>query len=213
MPEMHHYFNYNSKENESIEEIAKRFRCDISAIEKKDGLFKIPARYGACPRGRFYVISRGETLPAIAKKFDISFHALMEANPYLNPNSYVWGQTIIIPADSPSEMIDARQYEFGKKENLYDILRRFNMSITQLRRLNPGVDLFNLKPGDLLYIKEPIDTAGENPHCFYYTIQAGENLSVLCQKFGVSAIELLKANQNLRPLEFTPNQRVFVPYK
>ena len=163
--------------------------------------------------GRFYVIARGETLAAIAKKFHITVDSLLQSNPYLNPNSYVWGQTIIVPADSEHDSLDSRRYEFGKRENLYDVLRRFDMSITELRRLNPGVDLFNLKPGDLLYIKEPLDAAGARPHCFYYTLQSGENLSALCQKFGVSAVGLLKSNPNLRPLEFVPGQRVYIPYR
>jgi len=218
----YNYFNYYAHEDEQIEAIAQKFHCDISLLhelnpELKTGMpVKIPNRNGGCVRGRFYVIQNGETLKEIAGKFHVTLEHLLSANPYFNPNNYIIGQTIIVPVNEAKwfgHAFETADYEIGRSENIADLLRRFDMSVIELRDLNPGIDLFKLKEGDRIKIKEKKIDWPSGSDTFLYTVQSGENISQIGEKFGVSVIDLLKCNPNIRPLEFSFGQRVNVPYK
>jgi LysM repeat protein len=52
---------------------------------------------GLCPGGTAYVIRPGDTFYAIASRFGVSLQALIAANPGVDPNRLVVGQTICIP--------------------------------------------------------------------------------------------------------------------
>ena len=218
----YNYFNYYAHEDEQIETIAQKFHCEVSLLHelnpepKKGAPLRIPCRNGGCVRGRFYVIQYGETLKDIAGKFHVSVERLLSANPYFNPNNYIIGQTIIVPINDlkPSgRVFDTVDYEIGRKENIGDLLRRFDMSVIELRDLNPGLDLFKLKEGDIIKIKEKKYDWPSGAGTFLYTVQSGENIGMIGEKFGVSVIDLLKCNPNIRPLEFSFGQRIQVPYK
>jgi len=45
----------------------------------------------------YYVIQKGDTLPAIAKIFNVTVQQLINANPGINPNALYVGQVICIP--------------------------------------------------------------------------------------------------------------------
>lgn len=51
-----------------------------------------------CPVGSFlYTIMAGDTLFAIAQRFNVSVQAIINANPGINPNFLQIGQVICIP--------------------------------------------------------------------------------------------------------------------
>lgn len=51
-----------------------------------------------CPAGTFsYTIQPGDTFYGIARRYNISVNALTRANPNINPNALLIGQTICVP--------------------------------------------------------------------------------------------------------------------
>ena len=50
---------------------------------------------------RRYVVREGDTLSAIAARFDVSEEAIQQANGIDNPNSLFAGQELVIPAPEP----------------------------------------------------------------------------------------------------------------
>lgn len=85
-------------------------------------------------------------------------------------------------------------------DTLGDILRKFDISILQLRRLNPGRDVFSLGAGDAVDVPVWPETSLEDG---YYILGAGDTLAaraeVRHQRHGA-----FKSNPNLRPQEFAP---------
>ncbi|MBR2223340.1 MAG: LysM peptidoglycan-binding domain-containing protein [Christensenellaceae bacterium] len=90
---------------------------------------------------------------------------------------------------------------------MHDILRRFDISVTELRRLNPGIDIWNLYPGMEIFIREaPIDPNGS-----YDRIREDEDIAGAAKRLGLSVMSLLRENSELRPSEFTNGQRIRLP--
>ena len=159
-----------------------------------------------CPRGFFYRARRGDTLAGVARQNALDVKTLLEANPYLNPKRSIEGLTIIIPNSlfcaTPCE---TKEYEVGQNEALFDVLRRFDMSVADLRNMNPDTDVFALKRGMRLRIRAGEESPG------YLVMQEGDTLFSIAERMGWESMELLRANPTLRPQEFAPGQKIRIP--
>ncbi len=92
-----------------------------------------------------YVVSSGDTLYSIAKKFDTTVDKLKEAN-NLSSNMLSVGQKLIIP------LIEDTTYVVKAGDTLYSIARKFNITVEELRRLNNLVnDVLSI--GKILIVK------------------------------------------------------------
>jgi len=97
-------------------------------------------------------------------------------------------------------------YTVGKQDTLSDILRRFSVSIIDLKEYNKGNDLFSLREGQTLLIKNmPHNTKNT------YTLGEDENLHSVAKKFNISTLKLLKANPNFMPQEIIQGIRIVLP--
>lgn len=101
---------------------------------------------------------------------------------------------------------DFMVYTVGKQDTLSDILRRFNISITDLKEYNTEKDLFSLREGQTLLIK---NTQGDLKNT--YTLGENENLLSVAKKFNVSTLKVLKANPNYMPQEIKPGIIIALP--
>jgi LysM repeat protein len=92
-----------------------------------------------------YIVSPGDTLYSIAKKFDTTVDNLKKANNLTN-NMLSVGQKLIIP------LVEDTTYVVSAGDTLYSIARKFNTTVDELRRLN---NLTNdvLSIGQILILK------------------------------------------------------------
>ena len=145
---------------------------DVYTVQKGDTLYSIANKYGITlqelkainnlesdnlsigqllkvPSGlslaSSYVVSPGDTLYSIAKKFDTTVPKLKEANNLVN-NMLSIGQKLIIP------LIDDTTYVVEAGDTLYSIARKFNTTVSELKRLNNLVDDI-LSVGKILILK------------------------------------------------------------
>ena len=92
-----------------------------------------------------YVVSKGDTLYSIAKKFNIGIDKLKEVN-NLTSNMLSIGQKLIIPFE------EDLTYVVKAGDTLYNIARKFNTSVSELKRLNNLVsDILSI--GQILILK------------------------------------------------------------
>ncbi len=56
--------------------------------------------YNPPPQQTTYVVQRGDWLALIARRFNVSLAALLQANPLMNPNFIFPGEVLIIPTNS-----------------------------------------------------------------------------------------------------------------
>ncbi len=108
---------------------------------------------GQCPGGFIYVIRPGDTYYSIARSFGTVVPALIAANPGVDPNRLLIGQSICVPAPSPVPCPGGRLYTIVPGDTLYSIARRFNTTIAAILSANPGmIDPNYLRVGQIICI-------------------------------------------------------------
>lgn len=105
-----------------------------------------------CPGGFLYVIRTGDTLFSIARRFGTVVPALIAANPGIDPNRLVIGQSICVPSPQPSPCPGGRFYTIVSGDTLFSIARRFNTTVEALLAANQGINPNNLQPGQVICI-------------------------------------------------------------
>ena len=206
-------FLYKVRNEKNFLEIAEEFQLSevvLRAMNPKirqvrPGIeLKIPI--AECPNGAFHTLKEGEGLFHLAVGIGSTAEDILAANPGLAPGRALPGQTVILPEQERA----TRTYRICGTDHLWDILRKFEMSVPTLRRLNPGLDIFSLREGQEIVVMEyaPVSDAEG-----IYTLKAGETLLSLCEKNGFSPAELLRANPNLCPQDFAKGMRIVLPQK
>ncbi|HHY83020.1 MAG TPA: LysM peptidoglycan-binding domain-containing protein [Clostridiales bacterium] len=106
-----------------------------------------------CPGGQYYTIRSGDTLYALANRFNVTVAAIIQANPGIDPMSLRVGQIICIPAPAQGSCPSGTsEYTIQAGDTFFSIARRFNISVDSLMQANPGVDPDALQIGQKICV-------------------------------------------------------------
>lgn len=123
----------------------------------------------------------------------------------------------VAPVATEAKTIDADSYEIQPKDNYYRITKKFGVTQSQLFAWNPGLEAKGLKPGDVIKVKGNAVTSSapasttvtEQPKqntytnttvaddYVTYTVQDGDTVFGILNKFGVTLDQLLELNPQL----------------
>jgi LysM repeat protein len=111
----------------------------------------------------FHTIQQGETLYGVSKYYKVAAEDISDANPGLTFQSFAAGKIIRIPAakiqSAPTTVtktvVKKIEYQIQKKETLYGICKKFDISSDKLLQYNPDLKA-GLKAGMLIII--PVET-------------------------------------------------------
>ncbi|ABR49806.1 Peptidoglycan-binding LysM [Alkaliphilus metalliredigens QYMF] len=99
-----------------------------------------------CPGGTIYTVRPGDSMFRIANQFGISLQALIQANPQVtNPNVIFVGQricvpTVVVPPPPPGPFCpDGTIYVVQRGDTMFNIARRFGVTLQRLIQANPQV--------------------------------------------------------------------------
>ena len=108
-----------------------------------------------------YVVKSGDTLSAIARSYDTTVEALMDANGIADATNIVAGTklTIVQPPDYTLTMA-YETYEVEQGDTLYTISGKYNLTIAEIKEIN-GLTRDTLSVGQQLRI--PVGTATPIP--------------------------------------------------
>ncbi len=95
-----------------------------------------------------------------------------------------------------------------KGQSLYSIAQTYNISVDDIVRLNPGSEQ-QINAGAILKI--PQLTASNKGKTSFHTIEAGETLYRLTQKYGVTVDAICEANPGLSATNFKAGQVITIP--
>ncbi len=98
-------------------------------------------------------------------------------------------------------------HTIAKGQSLYSIASMYHVSMDEIIRMNPGSES-KIKAGQT--IKIPQKKAGQAAQVFH-TIQPGETLYKLTQKYGVTAQNICRANPGLNEKNFRIGQVICIP--
>lgn len=137
---------------------------------KAGATLKIPQRdivsgSGAKAMGNFlyHTIQPKETLYSLSLKYSVPATVIVQANPGLSSSTFTIGKNIRIPATSLEELPTTEvkpvtkmiEYTIEKKETMFRICQKFNISSYELLKYNPALKE-GLKAG--MVIKIPVKT-------------------------------------------------------
>jgi LysM repeat protein len=136
-----------------------------------------------------YTIQSGDTLQAIAQRFDVPLDAILVRNAIIDPNRIRRGQQIIIPANSIT-LPNTHTVQAG--ERLTDIATRYNTTVEALRQAN-NLTTNTIVVGEVLNLPA---MGGAVNYPFNYTVDIGETLHDIATRYGITW-QLLAAYNNI----------------
>lgn len=133
-----------------------------------------------------YTVKKGDSLWKIANKYNTTVEKLKSVN-NLKTNTLSVGQKLVIPSISVSPEV-SDTYIVQKGDSLWSIANKFNMTVSELKNLN---NLTNnlLSIGQVLKIKDSSNNGKTT-----YTVQKGDSLWVIANKYGITTEELKSYN-------------------
>ena len=149
-----------------------------------------------------YTVKKGDSLWKIANKYNTTVEKLKSAN-NLKTNTLSVGQKLVIPSISVSPEV-SDTYIVQKGDSLWSIANKFNMTVSKLKNLN---NLTNnlLSIGQVLKIKDSFNNGKTT-----YTVQKGDSLWVIANKYGITTEEL-KSYNNLKSNLLSIGQVLKIP--
>lgn len=100
-------------------------------------------------------------------------------------------------------------HTIAKGQSLYSIASMYNVTTDDIIKMNPGSN-DKIKAGETLKIPQKIAGAGQPT---FHTIQPGETLYKLTQRYGVTAQRICRANPGLSAGNFRIGQVIAIPPK
>lgn len=147
--------------------------------------------------GKKHIVSQGETLYSISRKYKVGIPELKAANPGIS-NSLSPGQKVYIPQlsetpEAQEEVKKFREHTVRAKETLYGIARQYRISIDSLMAFNPGLstDIF---PGEVIRIPDRVNQDEYITH----TVKEKTKLKRIASKYAVSVSSMKDANPDVR---------------
>jgi peptidoglycan lytic transglycosylase D len=172
-----------------------------------------------------YAAKQGERPEAIARRFDVSVARLKEHNQFkLKRGKLARAQTILVPikgrgvvarqsAKSSPALADINEHVVERGETLFGVARRYDLTVTQLAKANPGLD-GGLKAGQILRLplndpasQQETETirhvafkpqSSKSARADHYTVKHGDTLHAIAERFDVSLADIRAWNPALR---------------
>lgn len=129
---------------------------------------------GAIAQYNSYRVQHGETLDSLAKKFKVSKQAILKLNPDISQGN-LDNKVVVVPhaetdEDTPtSSVVRFKEYKVEKRQTLYNLAKKNDISIKDIKRYNPY--LYNEELGENDLIRIPIFRRGKKSVDFNKSVQ------------------------------------------
>ncbi|PVW13507.1 LysM peptidoglycan-binding domain-containing protein [Marixanthomonas spongiae] len=154
---------------------------------------------------KMHRVKRRETLFSIAQQYNVTQEAIKKYNKELYSRQLKKGEKIRIPVSEKATVVtdpettentDTNTHTVAPKETIYGIARKYNTTIAELKKRNPGLDK-NIAIGTVLTVPDVSTTASatiDNEKYDLYEVQPKEGFYRLKVKLGLSEEEIVALN-------------------
>ena len=145
-----------------------------------------------------YTVKSGDNLAGIASQYDVTVKDIQDWND-LSSDKILVGQKLKIYSDkkvTSSSNKKAATYTVKSGDNLTAIAEKYNVSVSDIKEWN-NLDSDVIYEGQVLKLYPPKTDKTENKSdkkASTYKVQAGDNLSDIAEKFGVTVANLKEWN-------------------
>ncbi len=157
-----------------------------------------------------HTVKKGETVYSICKVYDITPGLLSKENPAvilgLQP-----GQVLKIPEEKgqgqgnfPKDDGKFIYHKVKKGETFYSLSKQYNITVQELREMNPGLNINDIPTDTILRIpridfqEEVQEFNVQKEPYFFYKVKKRENYASVAAEFGLTVRELKDANKDMR---------------
>jgi LysM repeat protein len=164
-----------------------------------------------------HIVAWGETLSSIAVRYGVTVSSIMTANHLAQADRIFAGQALVIPGSGMDGAIqqDGGQHIVQQGETLYRISVKYGVGIEALMAANSLSNADHIYAGQILVIpqagyagtSEQVDTNQAET----YVVRAGDTLSGISLRFGVSLSALQTTNNLINPSQIYGGQTLVIP--
>jgi peptidoglycan DL-endopeptidase LytE len=199
--------SYTVVSGDTLRKIATRCDTTVSALRRANpeigtGDLIYPGQSlllpGALINGgsglKIYIIARGDTLKALAIRFNTTLAHLLNLNPQItNANVIYEGQRLTVPANGggtdPTPAPSGRTYTVKQGDTLKKIAAWTSTTLEALLKANPQIANANvIYPGQVINLPASVNS---------YIVQSGDTLKKIAARFNTTLENLLAVNPNI----------------
>ncbi len=162
-----------------------------------------------------HVVKPGETLSEIAERYGVSLNRLMQLNGIKDPDLVTAGTRLTVPGGASSGASSSAggrgSYTVKPGETLSEIADRLGTTVQRLIELNGIRDPDMVAEGTRLVVPGAPAAAGPaavNRNAREHTVQPGETLSGIADRYGVPMSRLMALNKLSQPDEIQAGSRL-----
>lgn len=237
-------FEYRVERGDTLFSVALKFETDVDTLRKLNYLIddsiiigqilQVPYKPGMTEAGAptptpepfRYTVEPGDTLSSIARKFNVTTIAIVEANGLLDPNSVVVGQEFLIPGYQPpaAGQTGAPQDETAGSaasgaevvhvvqpgEGLLEIATKYGVDANALAQANNITNRNLLRVGQRLVIPGLTQQQAARLRGTVHVVQSGESLSSIAARYGVTVNEIMTMNAIADPNQIFVGQELII---
>lgn len=229
-------FMYTVKAGDSLYSIARKYNTTVNELVNLNYLknnnlsigqvIRIPETYFkqdemSMPNYISYTVKPGDSLYSIARDNGISVDTIISDNVLSNNNLSI-GQVLRLRVgngevlecfgpdfDIPEEIVPSITYVVKVGDNLYNIAKQYNTSVSAIANLN-NLTNNNLSVGQQLLIPISDNSGSSNSSNNTYVVQRGDSLYSIARKYNTSVSEITSLN-NLSGVNLSVGQVLIVP--
>ena len=140
-----------------------------------------------------YVIQPGDSLSALADRWSTTVQALADANGISDPNLIQVGMELRLPRGRA--VLPPIEYTVQPGDTLGAIASQFDSTTATLMQFNELSDANLLRIGQTLRIPRAGSSETFVPQPIVYTVEWGDSLTAIAERFGTSIESILELNQ------------------
>lgn len=209
------------KLNHDVEEYVKtRFsKLKINAVKVMLGSMLVASfGFGTAPAkaaeisSTTYIVVSGDSLSAIAKRFNTTVDQIKSLNGLTSDLIYP-SQVLKIPSPTVAPTVTTTTYKVVSGDSLWGIAAKFNTTVDNLKALN-NLTTTVIYTGQILKVPAAAPaTISSSPTVTYknHTVASGENSWIISIKYGIPMSELLRANNFTESTVLSIGQVIRIP--
>jgi len=152
-----------------------------------------------------YIVAHGDTLKLIAARYGTTMDVLASLNGIYNYNMIYAGQRLTVPGAGsyipPAPQYGGSSYVIQRGDTLRKLAYRWGVTINDILAVNSQI-----ANASLIYVGQVINIPGSSgasapTTSSYYTVQRGDTLRIIANRYGTSVYNL----QLLNPQIWNPN--------